>query len=53
MNKLYRIDVSKQTLKVFDGTKEYDVSNDRGLKPLKKLFKKNYAKMPKSGSILD
>ena len=38
------IDVSKQSLAVFDGTKEYDVSNERGLKTLKKLFKKHYGK---------
>ncbi len=38
------IDVSKQSLAVFDGTKEYDVPNERGLKTLKKLMKKNYGK---------
>ncbi len=38
------IDVSKQSLAIFDGTKEYDVPNERGLKTLKKLFKKNYGK---------
>jgi len=38
------IDVSKQSLAVFDGTKEYDVPNERGLKTLKKLLKKNYGK---------
>jgi transposase len=29
---------------VFDGTKEYEVPNERGLKTLKKLLKKNYGK---------
>jgi len=38
------IDVSKQTFKVFDGTKEYEVPNERGLKTLKKLLKKDYGK---------
>jgi len=38
------IDVSKQSLKVSNGTKEYDVPNERGLKTLKKLFKKHYGK---------
>jgi len=38
------IDVSKQTLKVFDGSKEYEVPNERGLKTLKKLLKKDYGK---------
>jgi transposase len=38
------IDVSKQSLKVFDGIKEYEVPNERGLKTFKKLIKKNYGK---------
>jgi transposase len=38
------IDVSKQTLKVFDETKEYEVPNERGTKTLKKLVKRNYGK---------
>jgi len=38
------IDVSKQSLKISDETKEYDVPNEKGLKTLKKLFRKNYGK---------
>jgi len=38
------IDVSKQTLKMFDGSKEYEVPNERGLKTFKKLLKKDYGK---------
>ena len=44
MNYYTGIDVSKQTLKMFDGTKDYEVPNERGLKTLKKLLKKNYGK---------
>lgn len=38
------IDVSKQTLKMFDGSKDYEVPNERGLKTLKKLIKRNDGK---------
>jgi len=38
------IDVSKQSLKMFDGAKDYEVPNERGLKAFKKLLKKNYSK---------
>lgn len=38
------IDVSKQTLKLFDGVKNYEISNERGLRGLKDLLKKNYGK---------
>jgi transposase len=44
MNYYTGIDISKQTLKMFDGTKDYEVPNERGLKTLKKLLKKNYGK---------
>jgi len=44
MNYYTGIDVSKQSLKVFDGIKEYEVPNERGLKTFKKLIKKNYGK---------
>lgn len=44
MNYYTGIDVSKQSLKVFDGIKEYEVTNERGLKTFKKLIKKNYGK---------
>jgi transposase len=36
------IDVSKQTLAVWDGTHEEEVPNERGLTALKKLLKKRY-----------
>jgi transposase len=36
------VDVSKQTLAVWDGTHEEEVPNERGLTTLKKLLKKRY-----------
>src|SRR5450756_1525552 len=36
------IDVSKQSLELWDGTHEEEVPNERGLKTLKKLLKKRY-----------
>ena len=36
------IDVSRQTLAVWDGTQEEEVPNEKGLKMLKKLLKKKY-----------
>jgi transposase len=36
------IDVSKQTLELWDGTHEEEVPNERGLTTLKKLLKKRY-----------
>jgi transposase len=44
MNHYIGIDVSKQTLKMFDGSKDYEVPNERGTKTLKKLIKRNYGK---------
>ena len=44
MNNYIGIDVSKQTLKVFNGEKEYGVVNERGLKTLRKLLRKNYGR---------
>ncbi len=44
MNNYIGIDVSKQTLKVFDGEKEYGVLNERGMKTFKKLLKENYGR---------
>jgi transposase len=44
MNYYIGIDVSKQTLKVFDGRKDYEVPNERGTKTLEKLIKRNYGK---------
>ena len=42
MTEYIGIDVSKQTLAVWDGTQEEDVPNKKGLKTLKKLLKKKY-----------
>jgi len=36
------VDVSKQSLELWDGTHEEEVPNERGLKTLKKLLKKRY-----------
>ena len=36
------IDVSKQSLELWDGTHEDEVPNEKGLKTLKKLLKKRY-----------
>src|SRR5450756_2078739 len=36
------VDVSKQSLELWDGTQEGEVPNERGLKTLKKLLKKRY-----------
>jgi transposase len=36
------IDVSKQSLELWDGTQEDEVPNEKGLKTLKKLLKKRY-----------
>jgi transposase len=44
MNYYTGIDVSKQTLKMFDGSKECEVPNEKGLKTFKKLLKKSYGK---------
>jgi len=42
MTEYIGIDVSKQTLAVWDGTQEEEVPNEKGLKTLKKLLKKKY-----------
>lgn len=42
MTEYIGIDVSKQTLAVWDGTHEEEVPNEKGLKTLKKLLKKKY-----------
>ena len=42
MTEYIGIDVSKQTLAVWDGTHEEEVPNEKGLKTLKKLLKKRY-----------
>lgn len=42
MTEYIGIDVSKQTLAVWDGTHEDEVPNEKGLKTLKKLLKKKY-----------
>jgi len=44
MNYYIGIDVSKQTLKMFNGSKDYEVPNERESKTLKKLIKRNYCK---------
>ncbi len=44
MNYYTGIDVSKQTLRMFDGIKECEVPNEKGLKTFKKLLKKSYGK---------
>ena len=42
MTEYIGIDVSRQTLAVWDGTQEEEVPNEKGLKTLKKLLKKRY-----------
>jgi transposase len=42
MTEYIGIDVSRQTLAVWDGTQEEEVPNEKGLKMLKKLLKKKY-----------
>jgi hypothetical protein len=42
MTEYIGIDVSKQTLAVWDGTQEDEVPNERRLTTLKKLLKKRY-----------
>ncbi len=42
MTEYIGIDISKQTLAVWDGTHEDEVPNEKGLKTLKKLLKKRY-----------
>ncbi len=44
MNYYTGIDVSKQTLKVFDGVKDYEVKNEKGMKAFKKALKERYGK---------
>lgn len=44
MNYYIGIDVSKQSLKMFDGVNEYEVPNEKSLKTFKKLLKKKYVK---------
>src|SRR5450756_2337641 len=43
MTEYIGIDVSKQTLAVWDGAQEEEVPNEKGLKTLKKLLKKRYS----------
>jgi hypothetical protein len=42
MTEYIGIDVSKQSLELWDGTHEEEVPNKKGLKTLKKLLKKRY-----------
>src|SRR5664280_876064 len=42
MTEYIGIDVSKQSLELWDGTHEEEVPNEKGLKTLKKLLKKKY-----------
>lgn len=42
MTEYIGIDVSRQSLELWDGTREEEVPNERGLKTLKKLLKKRY-----------
>jgi transposase len=42
MTEYIGIDVSKQSLELWDGTQEDEVPNEKGLKTLKKLLKKKY-----------
>src|SRR5450830_188158 len=42
MTEYIGIDVSKQSLELWDGTQEDEVPNEKGLKTLKKLLKKRY-----------
>ena len=42
MTEYIGIDVSKQTLAVWDGTQEDEVPNERRLTTLKRLLKKRY-----------
>ena len=44
MNYYTGIDVSKQTLKVFDGVKDYEVKNEKGMKAFEKALKERYGK---------
>ncbi len=44
MNYYTGIDVSKQTLKVFDGVRDYEVKNEKGMKELEKVLKEQYGK---------
>ena len=44
MNYYTGIDVSKQTLKVFDGVRDYEVKNEKGMKEFEKALKERYGK---------
>jgi len=44
MNYYTGIDVSKQTLKVFDGVKDYEVKNEKCMKEFEKALKERYGK---------
>ncbi len=44
MNYYTGIDVSKQTLKVFDGVRDYEVNNEKGMKAFENLLKEQYGK---------
>jgi transposase len=47
------IDVSKQSLELWDGTHEEEVPNEKGLRTLKKLLKKRYGTNWNEGGFID
>jgi len=53
MTEYIGIDVSKQSLELWDGTHEEEVPNERGLTTLKKLFKKRYGTNWNKGGLID
>src|SRR5450756_2532261 len=52
MTEYIGIDVSKQTLAVWDGAQEEEVPNEKGLKTLKKLLKKRYSTNWNKGGVI-
>ena len=52
MTEYIGIDVSKQSLELWDGTHEEEVPNERGLTTLKKLFKKRYGTNWNKGGLI-
>ena len=46
------VDVSKQSLEIWDGTQEEEVPNEKGLTTLKKLLKKRYGTDWNKGRII-
>ncbi len=52
MNNYIAVDVSKQTLNVFDGKKEFEIKNKRGLKELKSYIRNNYKGRKKRNLVI-